>query len=181
MDVKNEHEDWEKDAPKLLGIEKKNPFTIPTDYFESLPASIEARIITERLKESIMSDGFTVPEDYFTDLEKTTINRISADDVKPQYRIKAKKTRFTRIQFAAAACVTLAVCVAIFLNTRSNSFTTQLNTIPESEIVNYLQLTVDASDTPVIIENLGSSAEFINLNKDLEPEDIELYINSTNL
>jgi hypothetical protein len=43
MTHKKHSEDWESEAPRLAGMDKINPYSVPKGYFEDLQAAILAR------------------------------------------------------------------------------------------------------------------------------------------
>ncbi len=206
MDLNDTDMDWMKDAPALAAMVKKNPFTIPDgyfetlnehlnarisidnlasvdfdipkDYFEQLPAQIEARISLDNIKSIAPEHGFTVPVGYFENLEE---NIISQTTIKGS-TIKSKKVISLKwINYAAAACITLALGSVLVLNLRSNSIEAQMKTIPDQEIINYLQAHTDVGDTPAIIENLDPNNNLSETTKGVSTEELEQYINTTTL
>ena len=176
MDLNRKHEDWEKEAPMLAGTDRKNPFTVPEDYFESLKSNIEASIKAEELKSLIKADGFTVPESYFEGLEAKIKDKISAKEVIDE-KPRVRKLRW--IAYAAAACISFAVGTGVLLSNRDQNLDNELHRIPDNEIVQYLQLNSDAGDTAAIIDNLGSNVDYLNPSTGASEEELEQYINST--
>lgn len=47
MKPQDPEEDFKKQYPNLFGMDKKNPFSVPENYFEDLPGSIQSRIQQE--------------------------------------------------------------------------------------------------------------------------------------
>jgi hypothetical protein len=207
MNFDNTDRNWMNDAPALAGVNKKNPFTvpdgyfnslnehlnalvsiedpgsfqqvfdIPSNYFEQLPAEIETRILLDKLKSMVPEDGFTVPAKYFENLEKDIISQTSYKE--SSIRSRETGAKLSRISYAAAACVTLALGSILLLNLQSNSIDAQMKKIPDQEIINYLQLNTDVGDTPAIIENLGPANNPSEVSEDVSEAELEHYINTT--
>jgi hypothetical protein len=67
-----------KDYPLLAGVEKKNPFAVPADYFEVKEELLEFAALRE-----LQRKNFVVPADYFEKLSSTVMNKIAvAEEVK---------------------------------------------------------------------------------------------------
>lgn len=182
MDLKDTHEDWESEAPFLAKLEKKNPFTVPADYFGQLTQDIETAVLVQELKETgLHESGYTVPEDYFNSLSGKISGKLAVEESISRKR-NSGKVRSLWTRYAAAASIALILSAAAFLKIRnSNSIEGMLHRIPENEIITYLQLYSDRSDTPVIIENLGPDAEIFSVSSDLSNDEIEEYINAVGL
>lgn len=182
MDLKDTHEDWKSEAPFLAELEKKNPFTVPTDYFEQLTDDIQAAVSVQKLKEeNLYEAGYLVPDGYFDSLGGRISKRLASEEVTSKKR-NSSKTRLLWTRYAAAASVVLILSVAAVLKIRDNSsIEGRLHRIPGNEIITYLQLYSDRSDTPVIIENLGPDAEIFSVSSDLSKDEIEEYINTVGL
>lgn len=178
MALNRMHEDWEKEAPKLAGIERTNPFSVPDDYFAILSSAIQTAAKAEELKDQVKTDGFSVPAGYFENLEKRIANRITTEDL-TEHKPVVRRLKLGWVQYAAAACLLIAVSFGILITNQNNKIERQLHGIPETEIVQYLQLNSDASDTPVIIENLSSDLEFLHI--EASEKELEEYINLTTL
>jgi len=201
MDFENIEDDWKKEAPHLASLQRLNPFTVPENYFETLPEEVESRIVLEtlsiqpnwevpqgyfdnlgadietriavdRLKSLVSNDGFAVPVNYFEDLQLKTIAKTKASG----------KVRFLQsnvYRYAAAACVTIVAGAALWLNLGKHpSEQQQLAKISDQEIMNYLQLHADATDLTTLVENsadptLGTEAH------ELSTEELEDYLSTT--
>ncbi|WP_423147301.1 hypothetical protein [Rubrolithibacter danxiaensis] len=179
MDLENTHEDWEKDIPKHLGVGKENPFTVPENYFKTLTESIEASLAAERLKEIAGNDGFTVPENYFDLLNEKILNKVKVN-AEPAITVKLFRTNW--IKYAAAACVTFVAAITFYLsNHTKDPIEAGLNQVQDQDIVNYLKVNSDPGDTRFIIENINLDNTFTDIRKEISEEDLEEYINTTNL
>src|SRR5690606_23934413 len=125
--------------------------------------------------------GFAVPEGYFDSLSsKINQKLIIRENGNKEKNIR--KLRPLWFKYAAAACVTLILSIAALLKLKeNNSIEGQLSKLPEKEIITYLQLYSDRSDTPLIIENLSPDAEILSIGSDLSKDEIEEYINTASL
>jgi hypothetical protein len=74
-----ENKEWLNDYPALKQVNKNNPFTVPTGYFDELGKRITARIYLEELKNKMPLSGFTVPENYFEELNSNIQSRVNIE------------------------------------------------------------------------------------------------------
>ena len=103
-----ENDDWIK-GPKETG------FVTPANYFEGLGESINARIITEKLKSAISTDGFEVPENYFENLQANILSKTTGkieSDAKPK-TVRLWTSGFAK--YAAAACILVVSGVGVYI------------------------------------------------------------------
>jgi len=93
-EIKNGDNQLKEQIPILSSVEKKNVFSVPPGYFDSLPGEIMSRVSeAPALEEIKVSNPFKVPENYFERLPLSISNRISDEE---------KKTLFTPSLFPAA-------------------------------------------------------------------------------
>jgi len=208
MDLENTGTDWKDEAPLLAAMPVTNPFIVPDNYFtglnesiksrclieevrfnnedefpipagyfESLSSRIEGRISEEKIRAIVPSDGFSVPENYFSGLEHRILAKTNAAEKPAEASVRPFRSNWLR--YAAAACVTLAVGSALILNNRENSFDSQLGSLPDQEIINYLQLHSDLGDTPLIMESLSQNLNLTNIGNEISDAELEDYINTT--
>ena len=208
MGTDNTEMDLNQEAPLLAAIGKANPFTVPSgyfedsakilrsitliedyrfkpeeefyvpaNYFEELSGKIESRVALEQRLDSKNHSGFNLPDQYFDGLSARIFDKIAQEN----HSIKkpSRKLAPAWLNYAAAACVTIAIGFALFINNRNTGIESQLGKIPEQEIINYLQMHSDLGDTPVIMENINHSYGLEEINGDVTSEDIEQYINTT--
>lgn len=71
-----ENMEWENEAPRLAKLERTNPFTVPSNYFEGLEERINQSVFMSSLQKSEHS-GFNVPENYFYELEGQINSKIT--------------------------------------------------------------------------------------------------------
>ncbi|MDN5285152.1 MAG: hypothetical protein JWR38_1426 [Mucilaginibacter sp.] len=83
-----DNREWLDDYESLKRINAKNPFTVPSGYFNELAQHITSRIRLEELKSS--STGFTLPENYFEQLSSNIQSRIRIDEA-----VNTESTGFT--------------------------------------------------------------------------------------
>lgn len=208
MDLDNTGKEWMEEAPSLAAMDRNHPFTVPenyfiglksdilsrcviedarfsnedeftvpADYFESLPLQIVAGIAEQNIRTVAPADGFTVPENYFSGLEQRILEKTKSNNKTGESLIKPIRSNWLR--YAAAACVTLVLGSVLIFNNQKSSIESQLGSIPDQEIINYLQIHSDISDTPLIIESLSQNVNLANIGNEITDAEIEDYINTT--
>jgi hypothetical protein len=206
MDLNKNRQDWEDEAPELAKVPAGNPFTVPHDYFSELEGAIQARLTIERLelsrqtgfivgddyfdhlpekveaalaveelKEEMHTEGFTVPEGYFDSLQ----DRISRKVHAPEPQVRKLFPEWTR--YAAAASITVLIAFGVYLRGNQNTISDKLASVPEQEIVNYLQLYADQMDSQVIVDNLEPNTAFSGLSDDVSSQELKYYLEDTSL
>ena len=206
MKLEDSDRKWAKDAPTLAAMQRVNPFVVPSGYFESLtdqlnsriliesarfesaekfnipadyfqklPSRIEERIAIETIQSMVPSTGLTVPEAYFTNLSERIQSKLA------EQRPEIKKNIFKSwISYSAAACITLVLGTAVYLNSTGYTVSRDLSEIPDQEIINYLQIHSTVNDNQYIIENLSEDG-LQQVSSDVSLNEIEQYINNTTL
>lgn len=208
MDLENTGKDWREEAPLLAAMHRTNPFSVPADYFntlkdniiarslvedsrfnnedeftvpegyfDTLRSQIESRIAEETVRELAPADGFTVPNGYFSSLQERILAKTISVEHPPETIIKPIRSNW--IRYAAAACVTLILGSVLIFNSQDTSFESQLSSISDQEIVNYLQIHSDLSDTPMIVESLTQTVSLNDRVGELSEDELEEYINTT--
>lgn len=87
----------------------KDVFSTPQDYQSQLTNDILARVNEEKLREKVSADGFSIPtSDYFSNAKEEILRRTSPE---PKV-IPLRKSKAVWMSYAAAAC--LAIGVALF-------------------------------------------------------------------
>jgi hypothetical protein len=197
----------EKETHLLASLKKTNCFTVPNNYFGDLSKNIINQIKIDELAGK--DSSFQVPDHYFETLEKkiqTTILVDTSKDLLPSnhsgflipngYSKKSKteiigKTIPSKsilrkiisikfIRYAAAACILLTTSFGIYFNIqRSNNINYKLSKISDETIESYLKQTVEASDVPLIIENLDNKPVFSLDQNQLNADDIDAYLKTT--
>lgn len=204
MDLNTDN--WQKEAPTLAAMQRKNPFIVPAGYFEELSERlisrfrisylntntefgvpegyfdqledhVNAKVFIENIRKQGGASGFTTPLNYFENLQARIAYKI-ADQQEPK---KIRKLIPAWMNYAAAACLTFVVGSVIVFSLQHNTDTKEISSIPEQEIINYLQMHTDVGDNPVIIENLGKTADLSQINNEISAEELEYYLNNNNL
>lgn len=209
MDFNSTDFELMKEAPTLHAIGRKNPFTVPENYFASLTEALNTRILIESARFENEQE-FKLPENYFEQLPDLIEGRLALENIKsglaaksgltiptgyfeelsprilalindqPSKEQTVPKLKTMWTSYAAAACVVLIMSTALFFSLHnSNNIDARLAKIPEQDIVNYLQLHADIGDTPAIMENLNHNASYTQLSNDVSADDLEFYINNT--
>lgn len=178
-------------------IFKKNPFSVPTDYFEQLEKKtifraqnqvpegyfenlterIQAGVFLEKLKSEVSTDGLTVPNGYFDRLEKQILAKTVSSE--SDAKIRPIKRKVAWIRYAAAACLLLVAGLVL----RNNMETQQhmdLDSIPDQELISYLSLYGGTGDlllfSDAMVDWDSKDSEYI---PELSDEDIEWYLENT--
>lgn len=208
MDLENNSEDWMAEAPLLSVMVKKNPFSVPENYFNELEEQIKLRCALENVR-SNDGDVFKVPANYFESLSVQIESRIAEHNIRSlaptdgfkvpeeyfdtlEKRILTKtlsdpkdvrgsiiSIRSNWIKYAAAACITLVVGSLVIFDSQNNSVESQLGRIPEQEMVSYLQMHSDMGDTPLIMETANQNINLTTIVNDMSDAELEEYINNT--
>lgn len=184
--------DSENEKPILNQFHKRNAFTTPGGYFDSLEENIMQSVFLENLKENDnhgfniphhyfedfnqqitsetnlrnllknKSEGFSVPQDYFNQLRRTILDRSTENG-----KIKSFFNWKPYYKYVAAACITLFLTGTIIINNyyknyQSNSQTTNI----EQSLYNIDEATI----IEYINENQNQNSQKLN------KEELEDYI-----
>tara|TARA_R110002051_G_scaffold239209_1_gene299850 strand:- start:49 stop:588 length:540 start_codon:yes stop_codon:yes gene_type:complete len=151
-------------------VRKKTGFSAPTDYFDNLQDSIQAKLAEESFSKK---SAFKVPENYFDTLENNVLGRISSE-VKETKVISFKERIFKMIPIAAAASIILFIGLNSFVFNTSDEIT--LDSLSNNDIEYWLDTnTFHSSDISTVYEDdILDENEF--LFNELEDESIEDYI-----
>lgn len=79
MKTDKENNEWKAEAPYLAGLQNKNPFRVPEQYFDELPQSIANSVYLSQLSLDTEKSGFTVPDQFFDSLHKKILLETSED------------------------------------------------------------------------------------------------------
>ncbi|MEC3878661.1 hypothetical protein [Parapedobacter sp. 10938] len=179
-------------------------FGIPDGYFEQLADSITAKIAEQALKATVNESGFVVPDNYFSASEQQLgaickINERVTDTgftVPERYfyalphRIKRKTyqvappVRTLRrpkwVAYAAAASIALVLGLIGMFRIAQNTSETKspLASVPDEQIVDYLELYGPPNDMIYISEQLDDF-DVQSIGEGISDEDIEAYLNHT--
>lgn len=155
--------------------------TVPNGYFDQLQAGIMGRVRLEALKAGQSEAGMTVPEGYFDRLAVKTqasVRETSKPATEtPVRRIGARQW----LPYVAASFLLLAVGAVAYLGIGSAepevSIAGNLQTVPEQEIISYLEL---YAESDYLLYQSGYDAELGEwLDEDFSEADIEAYFNNT--
>lgn len=155
-------------------------FTVPENYFDNLQQQITSRVAVEAALNS-QPEGFTVPENYFDNLQNAITAKIARPEIKRSRGIVRQLLTSGVFKYAIAACFTLAVGGALLfrqlespLAVHNRSYIHKaLSNVPDEDIINYLQIHMDAADTRGIMEEAGQ----INTD-DVNAEDLKNYLST---
>ena len=206
MKLHDSDREWEKEAPTLAAMEKVNPFTVPSKYFDSLSETLHSISLIESIRFE-NEEEFSTPKGYFKELEKHIKTKAALEnsqellktsgfntpedyfsDLSQKIEAKIKLQDISRkknifkswISYSAAACITMVIGSVVYFNLKSDSINRDLSNIPDQEIINYLQIHSTVSDNLVIIENLSDDG-LQQVSNDVSAEEIEQYINYNTL
>lgn len=82
MDNQLENNEWMDQAPHLAKLPRTNPFTVPQEYFETLPAHVNSAIYFNRLKDLEAGLNIPVPAGYFEQSKQNIYSRIAEENIK---------------------------------------------------------------------------------------------------
>lgn len=177
--------EWKDTSGKL-------PYTLPNDYFETLPDQIllkikdleirqvpiaELKALSPRLAELPKTVPFHVPGDYFEGLVPTILARVKGPSVSKTFGFRRSSFRW---QYALAASVITVVLGSSLLFFHQNSMRNldgQLAKVSDQEIMEYLENHSDVFDNEVILKNLSEkslSAE--NAVQELPNDQLQKYL-----
>ncbi|QDW26156.1 hypothetical protein FFJ24_015570 [Pedobacter sp. KBS0701] len=181
MNENIENNDWMNEAPVLAAMGKRNPFSVPDEYFENSDEAIFSAIfldglkqktnnnnfevpqhyfedLTERIQTQIAltempkaENTFAVPENYFDNLQSRITNRIATSGPKKEAKI-VPLWRRNIVKYASAACFVLMASFGVYFYQNGSSATVQQ--AQSAEAVNE-QLLYDI-DESTIIDHLES-------------------------
>lgn len=142
MEENLEHRDW------MEGM-KDAGFTTPSNYFDGLGESIQAKLSVEQLKDKVSESGFAVPSGYFDQLQDSIMSKTTGTT-----RIKAepKLLRLWHSQllkYASAACFVIVAGIGtLYYNQQPEQLSASLKEEMATE-----QMLYDI-DEDVIIEHI---------------------------
>ena len=68
MNENLENNDWINEAPTLAAMGRRNPFAVPTGYFDNCEEEVFSKIFLDNLKQKTHENAFEVPQNYFEEL-----------------------------------------------------------------------------------------------------------------
>ena len=202
MNENIENNDWKKDAPALAAMQKRNPFTVPNGYFNSVEELVATAIFIDGLSNKTNETGFEVPPDYFDNLTARieTNTRLAAmpkvenafavpsdyfetlqDKINSKLAAEAPKKvakiiplwRTNIVKYASAACFLLMASYGTYFY-QNNAATIPVVQTPSAELANE-QLLYDI-DESTIIEHLEAQNNTTVNNTSASDTEMENYL-----
>ncbi len=159
----NYFEDMQANLQSRINIEEalhhaKGDFTVPADYFEDQHQQIIGSIAVDEILNN-KPDGFTVPDGYFNRLQKDIINKTASPVVKRDAIVR-RLIHSSAFKYATAACITIAVGATVFFTAyespeavhKRSYIHKALDTVPDADIIDYLQNHLSSTDTPTLMD-----------------------------
>jgi|GEM_PF-6007316 len=152
--------------------DKIDGFNVPNDYFDELSNRIKSSIFVANLEAKNLTSGFITPNLYFDTLP----SKLFKAQIDTKSVIKKPKIFPLHIhKYAAAACILLVTTVGIYFNSaHQTKVQYSLSSIPNEDIELYLQNETNASDMPLIIENVENP--FLHVNQTINNQDLNQYL-----
>lgn len=115
---------------------------------------------------------YLVPDGYFESLQSRIVQKVnSAQGEKSRSKIIPMWTKY-----AAAACLTIAMGITLYLKLNQEKPTINWAEIPEEEIVSYLENHLDDSDTQLLFDQQNTQQTNIRI-ENINNQDLENYLN----
>jgi hypothetical protein len=115
---------------------------------------------------------YLVPDGYFESLQSRIEQKVnSARPERSGFNILPMWTKY-----AAAACLTIAMGITLYLNLNQQTPTVNWAEIPEQEIVSYLEIHLDDNDTQLLFDQLNTQQTNIRI-ENINNQDLENYLN----
>ncbi len=135
---------------KIIGLKEEASFKVEEAYFDSLENQILAQINIPA-----NNNNFSVPADYFDTLSDKIIEKVESQQTEKQ---QAKVIKMPFIKYAAAAVTLLATTFGVYNYSGINPseetvISNKLSEIPNQEILDYLSTYSDTNDIILTIEN----------------------------
>lgn len=111
---------------------------------------------------------FLVPDGYFESLSTRIQSRVAAPQVKRMWPLW--------LNYAAAACITLALGITLYVNLNQQEI--NFKDIPDQEIVNYLESQMDDTDAEFIFANLAAE-QTLSSTYNYTNKEVEFYLKET--
>ncbi len=165
----------------VAGLNKKNPFQLPCQYFEQLPASILSQTDSDEIPALLTNvrsmQPFELPKGYFENLPTAILNKAQ---VKQVSKVISLPKRSIFVRYAAAAVITGVLAFSVFKyankptdisntpstaaqlepsivkgkNMDNEKFDETLNNLSEEDIAQYLETNGSDADIAVLTSNV---------------------------
>ncbi|MDN3619064.1 hypothetical protein QWY81_06285 [Polaribacter undariae] len=168
--MENKIKNSEEYLNSILG--KKNSFSLPKNYFDTIEDAVETKLAEENLTKE---NGFATPDNYFKNLEDNILSKVSAP--KKEAKVISFKERILKIiPIAAAASIILFIGLNSFEFNKTEELT--IDSLSDDDMEFWLNsTTIHTNDIAIVLENdLLEESDFYF--SSLEDENIEDYINS---
>ena len=133
---------------------------------------VEWQDLAPSLAKMEKKNPYLVPDGYFESLQSRIEQKVNS--------AKAERSRSKIIsmwtKYAAAACLTIAMGITLYLNLNQQTPRVNWAEIPEQEIVSYLELHLDDSDTQLLFDQLNPQQTNIRI-EHINNQDLENYLN----
>ncbi|MGA9649648.1 hypothetical protein [Pedobacter sp.] len=81
MNENLENNDWINEAPTLAAMGRRNPFAVPTGYFDNCEEEVFSKIFLDNLKQKTFENAFEVPQNYFEELTERIETKIALGQI----------------------------------------------------------------------------------------------------
>jgi len=169
-------------APTLFSIEKKEAFTVPAGYFDSLPDKVMDKIAADPLySPSAQGNPFVVPENYFEGLPLDIIKKVEASQAK-RFSLGGLLAQVLRPRYSmtlVTACFALLICVRFFQKPVSMSIS---ETAEVKVTISDIEAVGDIDESTLMDEISETSAALLKTdNKSSSDKAMEDYIINNNI
>lgn len=209
MEINETSEDWDATKSFPGATNRETPFSVPEAYFDNLPDQIMSRIMLDEMGFKEQNSGFNVPAAYFDDLSVRIESAVTAEtwkDLKTENAFsvpgdyfeksakrisqavavplkdgKVRSMYLNLFKYASAACVLIVTAFFFYSNHHNANLDEKFSELPGDDIVNYLQISTDAGDAPVIMDNISQVTIDIKSDNGVSDKDIRNYLEATSL
>lgn len=156
------------DAPRTM------PYKVPQGYFAGLADNVSERV-ESTVDLDTRAQPYSLPEGYFEGLPEELLQKIKQAESSPQLKKKGTTLWLKNIRWAAAAILILAVGLGSYriLTPQNISIQQQLDEIPESVLVSYMQENADEFDTELLTADMNTINPDVS---EVENEALESYL-----
>lgn len=170
-------------SPLLAGLSKKNPFTLPENYFEQAPALPEAEDPLPAWMQQAKGMPFAVPQGYFDGLAAGVLQQVAPPQEAKVIPMFARKW----VQYAAAAVVAGFLAFGGWMYTSSNGSNPsisqpqawvekKLNNVSTEELEDFIE-TAELAGTETARQTPKSKPEVRRLLQDVPDSELEDFLN----
>ncbi len=161
----------------LAEFPRTMPYRLPDAYFDNLPAQVAQYVLADVPLTRDMPHG--IPEGYFDALPQQLLQAAKSNET----TIKQTKGRniWLNARWAAAAMLILFIGLGSYrvLTPQTLTIQQQLEEIPETAILAYVQDNIDDFDTEYIVSNMDNANTIQTQAENLNDETIEYYLENS--